>query len=168
MRIERLGIGGALLAIALATLPVAARSADLPPLPPLDHFMVAISVADLEAETAWYVEKLGFAVERDVELGDGRIFFRWLTRGNERIELVHSPTAAPGTPRPLPPAHAGLHGLTHLTLETADLAATRAALAARGVTPVMDITTVKELGISVLYLRDPEGNYVEIVERLKN
>ncbi len=168
MRIDRFGISGALLLLGLALGPATARSADLPPLPAFNHFMIAISVADLDAETDWYVEKLGFTVERDVNLGDGRIFFRWLTRGNERIELVHSPGATPGAPRPLPPAHAGIHGLTHLTLETADLTATKAALSARGVTPVMDITEVKELGIKVLYLRDPEGNYVEIVERLKN
>ncbi|OJY67168.1 MAG: hypothetical protein BGP16_18450 [Sphingobium sp. 66-54] len=172
MRILKFIAGSALPAVALGTalaaLPAPALAADLPPLPALNHFMVAISVADLKAETDWYVEKLGFKVEKDVSIGDGRVYFRWLTLGDQRIELVYSPTAKDGTPRPKPPAHAGLHGFTHVTLETVDLEATKAALAARGVTPVLDVTEVAPLGIKVFYLTDPEGNAVEIAQRLKN
>lgn len=172
MRILKFIVGSALPAFAvgaaLTALPLPAQAADLPPLPALKPFMVAISVADLKAETDWYVEKLGFKVEKDVNIGDGRVYFRWLTLGDQRIELVYSPTAKDGTPRAKPPAHAGLHGFTHVTLETADLEATRAALAARGVTPVLDVTEVAPLGIKVLYLTDPEGNAVEIAQRLKN
>jgi len=153
---------------ALAALPTPALAAGVPPLPALKPFMVAISVADLEAETDWYVQTLGFKVEKDVSIGDGRVFFRWLTLGEQRVELVYSPAAKDGTPRPKPPAHASLHGFTHVTLETADLEATKVALAARGVTPVLDVTEVAPLGIKVLYLTDPEGNAVEIAQRLNN
>jgi len=157
------------LAISALGMALPAHAADAPAMPPLKHFMVAISVADLKAETDWYVEKLGFKLEKDVNIGDGRVFFRWLTLGDQRIELVYSPTAKDTTPaRPKPPAHAGLHGFTHVTLETSDLAATKAALAARGVTPALDVTEVTPLGIKVIYLTDPEGNAVEIAQRLKN
>ncbi len=135
--------------------------------PQLGHFMVALSVKDMQAESDWYVEKLGFTVEKDVNVGNGRIFFRWLRLGNERLELVHSPTATDAAPtRAKPPAHAGLHGYSHFTLETADIEATRAALLGRGITPALDITEVKDLGIKVLYLTDPEGNAVEIAQRI--
>jgi len=154
--------------LALAASTASAQAADPPPLPALKPFMVAISVADLKAETDWYVETLGFKVEKDVSIGDGRVYFRWLTLGDQRIELVYSPTARDGTPRPKPPGHAALHGFTHVTLETADLEAVKAALAARGVTPTLDVTEVTPLGIKVLYLTDPEGNAVEIAQRLKN
>lgn len=168
-RIVSKGLSGrmvALAAMALASLafttPAAAQD-----MPRLDHFMVAISVADLQKETDWYVQKLGFKVEKDVNVGNGRVFFRWLTRGTERIELVHSPSAKPGTPRPTPPGHAAILGISHITLETTNLEAMRAALAAREVKPVLDITEVKDLGIRVMYFTDPEGNAVEIVQRVK-
>jgi catechol 2,3-dioxygenase-like lactoylglutathione lyase family enzyme len=157
------------IAISALGMALPAHAADAPAMPPLKHFMVAISVADLKAETDWYVEKLGFKIEKDVNIGDGRVFFRWLTLGDQRIELVYSPTAKDATPaRPKPPGHAGLHGFTHVTLETHDLAATKAALAARGVTPALDVTEVAPLGIKVIYLTDPEGNAVEIAQRLKH
>jgi len=157
-------VSGALTSLLLAAAPSPAIAADTPA---LGHFMVALSVKDLAAETDWYVKTLGFTVEKDVSVGGGRVFFRWLRLGNERLELVHSPTATDATPaRAKPPAHAGLHGYSHFTLETTDIEATRAALAAKGVEPALDITEVKELGIKVLYLTDPEGNAVEIAQRI--
>ena len=173
MRIIKPIIKGALPALAIGaacafTLAGLAHATEAPPAPALKHFMVAISVADLKAETDWYVEKLGFKVEKDVNIGDGRVFFRWLTLGDQRIELVYSPTAKDGPLRPKPPAHAGLHGFTHVTLETPDIEATKAALAAKGLTPVLDVTEVAPLGIKVMYFTDPEGNAIEIAQRLKN
>ena len=47
-----------------------------------------------------------------------------------------------------------------------DIAGVKAALAAKGITPALDITEVKPLGIKVMYLVDPEGNAVEIAQRL--
>jgi catechol 2,3-dioxygenase-like lactoylglutathione lyase family enzyme len=128
-----------------------------------NHFMVAISVQDIEAETAWYVDKLGFTVEKDASVRDGAVKFRWLRNGNERIELIQT-ASQPGPSRATPPAHAGIRGITQVTLETNDLEATRAALAAKGVTPALDITEVAPLGIRVIYLLDPEGNAVEIAQ----
>jgi catechol 2,3-dioxygenase-like lactoylglutathione lyase family enzyme len=153
------------LVVAVATVHQPSQAADAPALKP---FMVAVSVKDLKAETDWYVEKLGFKVEKDVNVGNGRVFFRWLTLGQQRLELVYSPTATDAVPaRAKPPAHAGLHGYTHFTLETTNLEATKAALAAKGLTPVLDITEVTPLGIKVMYFTDPEGNAVEIAQRLK-
>jgi len=133
-----------------------------------DHFMVAISVEDIEKETDWYVDKLGFAVAKDAVLRDGAVHFRWLTNGNERIELVRIADSQPAVERPAPPGHAAVRGLAHFTLETPDLEATKAALAARGVTPALDITEVAPLGIKVMYLLDPEGNAVEIAQRTES
>ena len=57
---------------------------------------------------------------------------------------------------------AAVRGITQVTLETPDIEATRAALAAKGVTPVLDVTEVAPLGIKVMYLLDPEGNAIEL------
>ena len=133
--------------------------------PTLQPFMVAVSVSDLQKETDWYVNMLGAKVVKDADFGNGGTHFRWLMIGNQRLELVYSPTAKDSSPaRGKPPAHAGLHGYTHFTLQSPDLAATKAALIAKGAALAMDITEVKPLGIKVLYLADPEGNAVEIAQ----
>jgi catechol 2,3-dioxygenase-like lactoylglutathione lyase family enzyme len=129
-----------------------------------NHFMVAISVQDIDKETAWYVDNLGFTVEKDASVRDGAVKFRWLRNGNERIELIGIANSQPGSARVTPPGHAAIRGITQVTLETNDLEATRAALAAKGVTPALDITEVAPLGIRVIYLLDPEGNAVEIAQ----
>ena len=129
-------------------------------------FMVAISVADIEVETAFYRDVLDFTVETDASVRDGAVHFRWLTNGTQRIELVQVAGSQPGAVHPAPPGHAAVRGLTHLTLQTSDIANVRNVLAMRGVTPALDITEVAALGIKVMYLLDPEGNAVEIAQRV--
>jgi len=133
--------------------------------PELGHWMVALSVANLDTETEFY-KKLGFKVALDTKFGPG-IPVRWLTSGNERIELLQiANSKPPATPRAKPPGHAAVQGYSQMTLSTRDIAATKAALAAQGLTPALDITEVKPLGIKVMYYQDPEGNAVEIAQKL--
>ena len=150
-------------AAALLGSPVMAQGPEVGAALEFNHFMVAISVQDIEKETRWYVDNLGFTVEKDASVRDGAVKFRWLRNGNERIELIQT-ASQPGPARATPPAHAAIRGITQVTLESRDLDATRAALAAKGVTPALDITEVAPLGIRVIYLLDPEGNAVEIAE----
>jgi catechol 2,3-dioxygenase-like lactoylglutathione lyase family enzyme len=142
-----------------------ASAQQVPSAPVLGHWMVAISVANLDAETAFF-QKLGFKVTVDTKFGPG-IPVRWLTSGDERIELLQIPNSKPPTdPRAKPPGHAAVQGYSQVTLSTTDLAATKAALAAQGLTPALDITEVAPLGIKVMYYQDPEGNAVEIAQKL--
>lgn len=160
----RLSVLIASLGLSLAATPAPAADAPL-----LNHFLVGISVKNLEAETNWYVDKLGFKLTKELSVANGRIIFRWLTQGNERIELVYSATAADTTPvRGKPLGHVALHGLAHIALETADLEATKKDLIAKDVTLAVDVTEVKDLGIKAIYITDPEGNAVEIIQRVKN
>ena len=101
------------LASAVVALPASAQAA-----PELGHWMVAISVADLDKETEFF-KKLGFTVELDTTFGPG-IPVRWLTSGNERIELLKiANSQPPATPRAKPPAHAAVQGISQVTLSTA-------------------------------------------------
>jgi catechol 2,3-dioxygenase-like lactoylglutathione lyase family enzyme len=153
------------LAAGVALAGCATANAQAPAAPELGHWMVAISVANLDTETEFF-KKLGFKVELDTKFGPG-IPVRWLTSGNERIELLQiANSKPPATPRAKPPAHAAVQGLSQVTLSTPDLAATKAALAAQGLTPALDITEVAPLGIKVMYYQDPEGNAVEIAQKL--
>ena len=142
-----------------------ANAQPAPSAPVLGHWMVAISVANLDTETDFF-KKLGFKVELDTKFGPG-IPVRWLTSGNERIELLQIPNSKPpADPRAKPPGHAAVQGYSQMTLSTTDIAATKAALAAQGLTPAMDITEVAPLGVKVMYYQDPEGNAVEIAQKL--
>lgn len=157
-------VAGTLAAAGAALVAAAPASAQAPVLQP---FMVAVSVTDLQKETDWYVKMLGAKIVKDADFGNSGTHFRWLMIGNQRLELVYSPTAKDSAPaRGKPPAHAGLHGYTHFTLETSDIAATKAALLANGAILAMDVTEVAPLGIKVLYLADPEGNAVEIAQKV--
>ena len=149
----------------LAGAALAGTAAHAKQAPVLGHWMVAISVANLDSETEFF-KKLGFKVELDTKFGPG-IPVRWLTSGNERIELLQiANSKPPATPRAKPPAHAAVQGLSQVTLSTPDIAATKAALAAQGLTPALDITEVGPLGVKVMYYQDPEGNAIEIAQKL--
>ncbi len=146
---------------AVVSVPASAEAA-----PELGHWMVAISVADLDKETAFFVDTLGFKVELDTTFGPG-IPVRWLTSGDERIELLQiKDSKPPNPPRAKPPGHAAVQGFSQITLSTSDIEATKRALTAKGLTPALDITEVAPLGVKVMYYTDPEGNPVEIAQKL--
>ena len=142
--------------------PIGADAQDAPEIE-LSHFMSAYSVADIEAVTKFYVDVLDFEVVKDVPLGEA-MHFRWLRHGNQGIELVQMANSQPGPERGTPPAHLMVRGPGQLMLRVEDIEATRAALLAKGVTPNVDITDVGVLGIKVMFVNDPEGNPIEIVE----
>jgi len=137
-----------------------------PAVPSVQHFMIGLSVADIDAMTAWYGTMLGFKVTKEAPMPEGGGKVRFIENGNARIELIYQPGAKAAPARGTPPAHAGILGPVQITLEVPDLDAARAALAARGVTIDLDITPLPPLGIRILFLRDPEGNLVELVQRL--
>ena len=128
-------------------------------------FYVAISVQNIDAMSAFYVDKLGFTVEKDAALGQA-LHFRWLTNGAQRVELIQMAGSQAGPARPKPPGHLTVRGFTHLGIETPNIEATKAALLARGVTLTVDVSTLAPLGMKAMFVTDPEGNAIEIIQRL--
>ena len=163
MKMHRWRIALAACGAVLAATGAQAQAQEAAPSIELSHFMSAYSVADIEAVTAFYVDVLDFEVVKDVPLGD-EMHFRWLRNGNQGIELVQMANSVPGPERGTPPAHLMTRGPGQLMLQVADLEATKAALLAKGVTPNVDITDVAPLGIKVMFVNDPEGNPIEIVQ----
>lgn len=161
---SRISLAFASLALAIGS-PVSAQGQDAAVGLEFNHFYMAISVQDIEAVSAFYVDKLGFEVEKDASLGEA-IQFRWLTNGTARVELIRMAGSQAGPARQAPPGHLAVRGFSHLALETPDIAATKAALVAKGVTPAVDITDLPPLGIKAMFVLDPEGNAIEIIERL--
>lgn len=123
----------------------------------LDH--AVLRAADLAALTDFYTRVLGLGLDREVpELG-----LVHLRAGRSLIDLiaVTGPLGISGGPAPGP----GGRNLDHLCLriEPFDEAALRARFAAHGVTlsEVHDNYGAEGRGPSV-YLRDPEGNVIEL------
>ncbi len=154
-----------LTAMALAAPTVALAQ---PAVPSVSHFMLGISVADMDKMTAWYGEMLGFKVTKEVAMGTGGGKVRFLENGNERIELVYSPDSKPGTEHALPGSPGQTRGFVQLAMEVPDLDAAKAALVAKGVQIGLNITPIPPLGIRIMALRDPEGNPIELLQKLKN
>lgn len=156
-------LSGAALAMAV---PASAQAQDnaVQPRIELNHFLMALSVADIEAVTAFYVNVLDFEVVKDAPLGPA-MHFRWLRNGTQGLELVQMANSRPGPERAPPPGHLAVRGPGQLMMQVADIEATKAILLAKGVTPSVDITDLTAaLGIKVMFVTDPEGNNIELVQ----
>lgn len=130
---------------------------------------VGITVADLEETLPFYRDVLGLEVADRFSVGGdafadavgvegARGEFVHLEADGIRIELVEYEPEARGSPA------AGLNqpGASHVGLAVDDLEAFYAALPA-------DVSTISEprtteSGTSILFLRDPEANLVEVLE----
>jgi len=115
---------------------------------------VSLLVGDTARALGFYRDLLNIQLDASrPDLGFPGAFLRI---GAVQIHLLELP--APGAPATLP-AHAGRD--RHLALEIADLEAARAALAAAGID-----YTLSRSGRRALFCRDPDGNGIELVERL--
>lgn len=140
------------------------QQATADPLLDAKPYAVTISVENIDEQARWYRDTLGFTeVARQVENRSG-LAFAILERRGYHIELVHDGRARGGVFRPDPPAHTTLHGVTQLVFETSDLAGLKTALAARGGTITGDVQQGKD-GARSVFLRDPEGNLVQFLQR---
>ena len=109
--------------------------------------LVPVPVVDVDRAKAFYAEKLGFTVDVDVRPADGVRVVQLTPPGSGcSIGLGTGLDAYAGTP--------GAIRALHLVVQ--DIAATRAALASRGV----DIGDVVDVGGGVRYagFTDPDGN----------
>jgi catechol 2,3-dioxygenase-like lactoylglutathione lyase family enzyme len=135
---------------------------------------VGLCVADLEASLRFYCDGLGFAaaeryeldsdtvpgLDRALEAGSHvTVVSQFIRHGSFAIELLHYSDPAPhGTPSS---SRAEL-GYTHLALHVDDLDAAVARVVAAGGT-VLE-TTRASLGIELVFLTDPDGNRVELLQ----
>ncbi len=112
---------------------------------------VSVLVRDLEQSLKFYRDLLGLAVKNNrPELGYPGA---WLAVGEAEIHLMQLPNPDPLEGRP---SHGGRD--RHFALQIDDFAGFRAKLNALGVR-----YTVSQSGRPALFLRDPDGNAVEII-----
>ena len=136
------------------------------------HF--GLCVSDPERSLRFYRDLLGFRPTgsltvsdphsaRLLELEPLELHAIFLERDGLRLELLHF--AAPGHERDDAPRPMNRLGLTHLAVRVDDLAATLAAFERAGV-EVLAQTRIRnpERGSQVVYVLDPDGVRIELVE----
>ncbi len=127
----------------------------------IDH--AAVACRDVRGLAAWYCQNLGMTILAD----DGRdppsmvVGFGVLGRGATGVELMPARDAGPNpadVPRLVP-------GLRHLAIGVTDFDAALAGLKSAGVKLMFE--PVPALGGGrVVSFRDPEGNELQIVQRI--
>jgi catechol 2,3-dioxygenase-like lactoylglutathione lyase family enzyme len=135
---------------------------------------LGICVSDLEASLAFYRDALGFdpiselsasgpETARLLALPDPRLRAVYLRRDGFVIELLHY--ERPGASGDAAPRPMNQPGLTHLSLRVPDLAAAIAALEARGANVLHDTRIHnRQLGARAVFVLDPDGTRIELVE----
>lgn len=119
---------------------------------------VALVVADYDAAVRWYVDKLGFAVAEDVDLGQGK---RWVTlSAGERGARLLLAKADGGEQSARIGDQTG--GRVFLFLETDDFARDHAAMRAKGVS-FQEKPRLEAYG-TVAVFADLHGNLWDLIE----
>jgi lactoylglutathione lyase len=153
----------ALLAVVAIASCTDAREEDVMELRP---YSVTLSVADTETMSRWYAEVLGFEVvdRKDYPEFDTSLVF--VEREGFRLEFIRDGKSEPVEMRPDPPAHTRMRGVSQIAFEVDDITATHAALRDKGVTFAWELQRYDDLGVAFFFVRDPEGNLVQFIERL--
>jgi catechol 2,3-dioxygenase-like lactoylglutathione lyase family enzyme len=129
------------------------RIMDLKP----DH--IGLIVSDLERSSRFY-EVLGFQSESVMEAQDGSRTIKFLRLGEFRLELFWSVGGSESAV-----AQGGDTRFRHLALRADDIYRARQELSAAGLMP--EEAEVREVwgGLKLMYLTDPDGTEIEIMQR---
>jgi lactoylglutathione lyase len=130
----------------------------------LDH--VGLTVADLDAMSAWYCQNLDLAIEFEFAL-DHVDFRGAMLRSADgwRLELLCRAGNRGGLQAANPVEAALTRGFGHVALDVPDVDAAYDALVGAGAEDRMSPRPSPEPGVRMAYVADPEGNLVELLDR---
>jgi catechol 2,3-dioxygenase-like lactoylglutathione lyase family enzyme len=131
----------------------------------LDH--AGLSVTNLELATAFYRQAFGFKPEFPFQLpvdGIRGVMLRLPTGGG--LELFERPGSKPGLEAASPIEALATRGYGHVAVGTADIDGTYARALEAGAAEHVSPRPSPEPGVRFAFVADPEGNLVELVERV--
>ncbi|MFI1032929.1 VOC family protein [Streptomyces sp. NPDC020951] len=132
----------------------------------LDH--VGVNVRDLDAQTTWYKAAFGLQTVFEFRLeGPGLSGVVLEHPYGWRIELLARTGSAPGLRAPDPLTAALTEGYGHFAVTTPELEPVHAALLAHGAGEALAPGPSPEPGVRMAWVTDPEGNLIELIERLE-
>ncbi len=133
---------------------------------PVRFHHVSVSVADLDAQRRWYADALGFTeVIEQFEVPEAGVRTAVVqAAGGTRVELIEraGSTRAEVFADPMDVLRA--QGYGHWALEVADLDAAYARLTGAGAQPVWPPADAVQPGARFGYVKDPEGNLIELIQ----
>ena len=124
---------------------------------------VTLSVQNLEVMTQWYNEKLDFQIVKEKDYPAFGTSLVFLALNHYQVELIKDAQSVAGHEKPKPPAHTRFQGITQFSFTTDDLKGLKAALRDRGV-PITWAFQNEELGLSFIFITDPEGNLIQFIQ----
>jgi methylmalonyl-CoA/ethylmalonyl-CoA epimerase len=130
----------------------------------LKYHHSGVSVPELESSIAWYIEMLGFELEKQDYMAHLKAKVAFLRRDDLRVELfeVEGAVAMPEGRRD-PDKDLCTRGNKHISYAVKDVRAAAEELKRRGV----DIVFVVDLGpgVTVSFIRDNAGNLIELTQQ---
>ncbi len=150
----------------IASSPSAQPTQAAKPLLDITPYAVTMSVPNIEVAAQWYDEILGFKVESTKSYPEYKTRLAFLRRENFRIELIEDANAKPGPMRADAPAHTAVHGVSQFMFETQDIAQVKTQLKIKQVPMHFEFENA-ELGIKIVFIRDPNANLITFVQRLR-
>jgi catechol 2,3-dioxygenase-like lactoylglutathione lyase family enzyme len=120
-----------------------------------------ISVADIDAATAWYGETLGFETERRFEIPSGAKVALLRAPGGALIELTEVASSNEGIAWKDPGQALATRGMTHIAFEVDDVDASFGQVVAHGGAPVWEPRDGTG-GVRMAFVHDSEGNLIEL------
>ncbi|WP_369227450.1 VOC family protein [Streptomyces sp. R39] len=130
----------------------------------LDH--VGLNVRDLAAQLAWYRAAFGLRTVFEFHLdGPGLTGVVLEHPHGWRLELLARPGSVPGLRAPDPMTAVLTEGYGHFAVTTPELDPVYVALTALGAGEVLAPGPSPEPGVRMAWVKDPEGNLIELIER---
>ena len=127
---------------------------------------LALSVADLDRQLAWYRDTLGFQVYSEGVAPNGTIRFALLQQGQTLLELLQLPDAKPlGTAAPGIAGPYLIHGFFKSGFVVADIDAVYRRIVALGIRLAYDLGQPPNGPFRSFGIRDPEGNLLQFFGR---
>ncbi|MDB4426695.1 VOC family protein [Porticoccaceae bacterium] len=133
-----------------------------------DHIM--ISTADYQGTVDWYHNILGFEVVREWDIeGYAEVDVGYIAANGFMIEVVGTPEAFQAE-EVAPDVFTAMsdRGYVHIAFRSADVDAVAAELVSRGVELELPPTDFDAAGVRLLFIRDNNGNLIEIVTPLSS
>jgi methylmalonyl-CoA/ethylmalonyl-CoA epimerase len=134
------------------------------PLAALKQMEVSIAVKNIDEMVAWYSANLGFEVVQSRDFPDYGTRIVFLETSGIRIEFIEDVRWQP-YPRPDPPYHTGFQGVSQIGFFVDDMEAVQRTAKERQLDIAWDVIVVEDLRMKEFFLRDPEGNLVQFIQR---
>jgi catechol 2,3-dioxygenase-like lactoylglutathione lyase family enzyme len=129
-----------------------------------DH--VGLSVADLDAQSRFYEKAFGFVEIYRNDLHEGKIRSAILrSNAGAQLELIERAGSKPQYFTD-PVDGAGIQGYFHWALKVDDLDTAFESITSAGAASVTTPANAAHPGIRFAYVRDPEGNLIELIQEV--